>query len=229
MKNNFEFLTGRENPYLEDFEGHLVHRDIISPLYKLKELARIEIGADIKIISGHRDYARQETIWNAKVAGERKVLDDFGNELDLAILSNLEILNAVMRFSAIPGASRHHWGCDIDIFDANKCEQSQVQLTPKESEEGGPFYELHNWLSKKIEQGQAYGFYRPYETDRGGVHPEAWHISHSPISNKLHQDYSQNIFKENIEQSDMLLKSEIHKNITKFYQKYLQSIDLTTF
>jgi LAS superfamily LD-carboxypeptidase LdcB len=225
MKNSFEFLTGKENPYLESFEDSFIHRDIISPLLKLKELAKVEIGADIKVISGHRDYVRQEIIWNAKISGERKVLDDNGNEVDLANLTDIEILNAIMRFSAIPGASRHHWGCDIDIYDASKCEKSQVQLTPNESSIGGVFYELHSWLTKKIKDGQSFGFYRPYETDQGAVHPEAWHISHSPTSTSIHHDYTQEVFKANIEQSNMLLKSEILNNPSIFYQKYLQRID----
>jgi LAS superfamily LD-carboxypeptidase LdcB len=134
-----------------------------------------------------------------------------------------------MRFSAIPGASRHHWGCDIDIYDASKCEKSKVQLTPDECTQGGVFFELHSWLTEKIKSNESFGFYRPYSTDQGGVHPEAWHISHSPTSTELYQNYSLKVFKENIEQSNMILKSEILKNPQDFYLKYLQSVDKAPF
>ncbi len=27
-----------------------------------------------------------------------------------------------------------------------------------------------------------FGFYRPYAVDRGGVHPEPWHLSYAPLA-----------------------------------------------
>jgi hypothetical protein len=68
MKNSFKFLTGRENPFLEEFEGVLIHKEITTPLQKLKDLAKKEIGADLQIISGNRNYERQEVIWNLKAS-----------------------------------------------------------------------------------------------------------------------------------------------------------------
>ncbi len=35
----------------------------------------------------------------------------------MAALSDLEKCKAMLRWSAVPGASRHHWGTEIDIFD----------------------------------------------------------------------------------------------------------------
>ena len=38
-----------------------------------------------------------------------------------------------MRWSAIPGSSRHHWGTDLDVYDAAAVTPDyQVQLTPQE-------------------------------------------------------------------------------------------------
>ncbi len=30
--------------------------------------------------------------------------------------SEQQKLSAILRWSALPGASRHHWGCDFDVF-----------------------------------------------------------------------------------------------------------------
>ena len=44
--------------------------------------------------------------------------DDAGRAVVLAHLSPLEQLQAILRFSALPGTSRHHWGTDLDVYDA---------------------------------------------------------------------------------------------------------------
>ena len=44
----------------------------------------------------------------------------------------------ILRWSALPGGSRHHWGTEIDIFDPDLLPQGQsLQLEPWEYESGG--------------------------------------------------------------------------------------------
>ena len=57
-------------------------------------------------------------------------------------------------FSALPGASRHHWGTDIDVYDANAVSSDYVvQLSLKEVGSGGVFDSLHKWLDLLMEEG----------------------------------------------------------------------------
>ena len=121
---NYEILTGREEFDLVEIEKVKVNKNIISDFLKLKELAKKEINADLQIISGHRNFERQELIWNQKAFGKRSLFDKDGNELDFNLLSNQEILEAILNWSAIPGASRHHWGTDIDIFETKVVDDS---------------------------------------------------------------------------------------------------------
>ena len=101
-----------------------------------------------------------------------------------------EIFEAILRWSALPGASRHHWGTDFDVIDGKRLSpEMKVALVPEEFAPGGPFCELHDWLDKNME---GFGFYRPYQTDRGGVSPERWHLSYAPLAkdylNQLSED-----------------------------------------
>ena len=44
---------------------------------------------------------------------------------------------------------------------------------------GGPFARLDAWLG---EYAAGFGFFRPYDRDRGGVQPEPWHLSYAPVA-----------------------------------------------
>ena len=143
-------------------------------------------GFKLMVASGYRDYFRQLAIFNSKAKGMRKVVDDAGYPLQMADCSVEEWLHAILRFSALPGTSRHHWGTDFDVFDQKAVVADyQVQLEPEEYASGGPFAALTDWLTELIDSDAAEGFYRPYRVDRGGVAPEAWHISFRPIADEM--------------------------------------------
>jgi len=79
----------------------------------------------------------------------------------------------------LPGLSRHHWGTDFDVWDAAAVpEDYSLGLVTAEYLSGGPFHHLNTWLSEREARNQSEDFFRPYATDRGGVAPEPWHISH---------------------------------------------------
>ncbi len=44
------------------------------------------------------------------------------------------------------------------------------------------FGPLHDWLDRRISASEAFGFFRPYDLDRGGVAPERWHLSCGPVA-----------------------------------------------
>jgi LAS superfamily LD-carboxypeptidase LdcB len=221
---DFNFLTGRDNKELVDLDGNLIHKDVVESFKKLQLKAKDEIGANLQVVSSFRDYSRQEIIWNAKAKGERDLLDSNGNKLDFSRLSQSEILNSILRWSAIPGVSRHHWGCDFDIFDLNNIKKTDVKLVPSESEVGGPMFDLYNWLDEKIKTNDSLSFFRPYNEDFGGVNIERWHISYSPLSEIILDQYSFDIFIKNIEESSIELKDLILKDAENIFQLYLKTI-----
>lgn len=176
-------LTGSDDNFIDHASlERPVHRNIVQPWRQLAAAARAE-GFELAIASGYRNYQRQLAIWNGKASGARAVLDDQGQPLDLAALDDWQKVQAILRWSALPGASRHHWGSDIDVYDrAAVPDDYALQLTAAEAADSGPFGALHRWLDERIAADAAFGFFRPYATDRGGIAPERWHLSYAPLA-----------------------------------------------
>lgn len=143
-------------------------------------------GFDLRVASAFRDYDRQTLIINQKWTGARPVRDVAGLLLERESMSDLQWLEAILRFSALPGTSRHHWGTDLDVWDAAAVSAHyRPALEPSEYQEDGVFAEMTRWLDELITEDNAEGFYKPYDTDYGGVVPEAWHISYRPVAEAL--------------------------------------------
>ncbi|WP_116366260.1 M15 family metallopeptidase [Parahaliea mediterranea] len=185
MSSSFaiDHLTGVDDSHLVALpDGHRLQPAVAEAWQRLVRDAR-GAGFDLATASSYRDFGRQGAIWNAKAAGQRSVHDDAGNPVDMAALTPAQQMHAILRFSALPGTSRHHWGTDLDVFDAAAVPADYaVQLTPAEVAPGGPFDALHTWLDARMAAGESHGFYRPYAIDRGGVAPERWHLSYAPLA-----------------------------------------------
>lgn len=223
-------LTGKtkEHIIVDSRIGVPVHTRVIFPFLSLQKEAQ-KAGFDLKIASSFRDYDRQLVIWNEKAQGKREILDHEGKSpLDYNKLSKEELLWSILRWSSVPGASRHHWGTEIDIFDQNALINSpngeKLRLVPSEVEGSGPMAALHIFLDELIDSKRAFGFFRPYEQDRGGVALEKWHLSYTPQSYLYDESYSYDFFLQHIEQSDMELKDLVLKNSEKIFEKYLKNI-----
>jgi LAS superfamily LD-carboxypeptidase LdcB len=183
MSLDLEQLTGREQGHLVACaDGHYLHPRTAEALQLLKEKALVA-GFELAVASSFRSYERQLAIFNGKASGERPVHDDRGEPVPMADLTPAAQLAAILRFSALPGTSRHHWGTDLDVFDAAAVGGDyQVQLTPAEVAPGGVFDAFHCWLDQCMAAGESEGFFRPYGLDRGGVAPERWHLSYAPVA-----------------------------------------------
>jgi LAS superfamily LD-carboxypeptidase LdcB len=180
-------------------------------------------GHVIAVASGYRSYQQQLKIWQEKVEGRRPVLDNDENPLAIKDLSSTELLFAILRWSAIPGFSRHHWGSDFDIYDYSTLptEDYQVQLTVAESDDQGIFGRLHLWLDQIITQDCSQDFFRPFANDRGGVAPERWHISHAATARSFEQALTFEQFKLEISQSSLPLKPELLKNLSEIFERFI--------
>lgn len=215
-----DILTGKTQNHLVLYEKSqlFVHKDMASSLNALREAAE-KAGFDLALASAFRGFEHQLKIWNAKAQGLRTLLDDHGNALDFASLSPREIVYAILRWSALPGASRHHWGSDIDVYDlSRKPEDYKVQLIPQESEVGGPFYEFHQWLDLNLDK---FKFYRPYAEDTGGIAPERWHLSYAPISTSYQKNLTFDLLEQVIKESEIELKEIILQELPEIYARFI--------
>lgn len=224
---NIEILLGKTMEHLVPLEGtkFFLHKQALHDFLKLKRDAELA-GFKLEIASAFRDYERQLKIWNLKAQGERPLYDMNGNQLDFSKLSPIQIMFSILRWSAVPGASRHHWGSDIDVFDANTQRADEVKLVPSECEGEGPASRLHEWLDHIMTSDKSYGFYRPYRSDLGGVAPERWHLSYYPISRRMMDSFTYSIFKKNIEESEIKLKEELVQHSHEIFEKYFLNVDL---
>lgn len=197
-----------------------VHRQMLDPLLFLAERAA-SAGFILKVASSYRSFDRQLLIWNNKARGLRPVLNDAGEVIDINSLSERDKVFAILRWSALPGASRHHWGTDIDVYGSVHIDpEYQLQLTLAETQGDGPFAEFHRWLDDELAQGNS-DFFRPYEQDRGGIAPEPWHLSYAPLATVFSRQLTQELLREQLEQTDLELKQVVLDNLDEIYSRFI--------
>jgi LAS superfamily LD-carboxypeptidase LdcB len=204
--------------------GARVHKDVVEPFLHLKREAR-NAGFELEIFSGFRDFDRQLGIWNRKASGQQAVLDSNAEPIDVGRLNDRELVFAILRWSALPGASRHHWGTDLDVFDAAaKPDGYEIELIPDEVNSGGMFGPLHDWLDDRITADTAYGFFRPYEWDQNGVAPERWHLSYAPVAMQNERLLTTSVIRDTIQRADVELKEVILENLDEIYRRFVNNI-----
>lgn len=216
-------LTGRARTHVEQLDDPRValHRAVVTPFLALRSAAAAD-GIDLTPHSGFRDFASQTEIWNRKYRGERPLYDRAGNPRDHASLSEAEIVEAILVWSAVPGASRHHWGSEIDVYDrAALPADYRVKLLPEEYAADGVFSRLSSWLDENLHR---FGFFRPYDYDRGGVYPEPWHVSYAPVSSAAQAALSLEIVAGALRDTDVLGKTLVLGKLPDVFQRYVTNV-----
>ena len=222
MLNELE-LTGRARTHVmqRDDLGAALHPAVIEPFLALREAA-VREGIELAIFSGFRDFEAQCRIWNLKCRGERPLYDARGNVLDYAALGAGELIDAILAWSALPGASRHHWGCDIDVIDrAALPPDYRVRLLPQEVEAGGVFHRMHLWLD---ENGVRFGFFRPYREYRGGVYPEPWHLSYAAVAVPAMALLSEELVAAAIRTGDVLGTEAVLQRLPEIFRSHVVNV-----
>jgi LAS superfamily LD-carboxypeptidase LdcB len=223
MLNELE-LTGRARTHVvqRDDLGAALHPEAIAPFLALREAAARE-GIDLAIYSGFRDFSNQCRIWNLKYRGERPLYDARGNVRDRTGLAEDELIGAILAWSALPGASRHHWGTELDVIDrAAMPPDYRVRLLPQEAEPGGVFERLHQWLPAGIAR---FGFFQPYREYRGGVFAEPWHLSYAPVAVPALQQLGEELVAAAIRDADLLGKAVVLARLPDLFRNYVANID----
>ena len=217
-------LTGMAESHLVALPcGNQMQQQAADAFARLQADAR-EAGYQLTIASSFRSFARQAAIWNGKASGARPIHDDAGRPLNSADLSRRQLLHAILRFSALPGTSRHHWGSDVDVYDAAAVDAGYaVQLTPQEVAPGGCFDGFHCWLDERMAADESHGFFRPYARDTGGVAVERWHLSYAPVSVSCAGQLSLAVVEQCWDNSEdeIMLRSELRAELPEIMQRYL--------
>jgi LAS superfamily LD-carboxypeptidase LdcB len=219
-----EQLTGRSRDHLQELSDPRcsLHREVVGSFLAMRAAAAAD-GLDLVAFSSFRDFDRQLAIWNGKFRGEREMQDRAGRRLDALALPPAERVAAILWWSALPGASRHHWGTDFDVMDLAAVPPGyRIRLVPEEYRPGGPFHRLTTWLDANM---QAYGFFRPYSTDRGGVAPEPWHLSHAPVAQRAQRALSVERLREVLAASEIEGKEAVLATLVENFRRYVVEVD----
>jgi LAS superfamily LD-carboxypeptidase LdcB len=223
-KFTLDQLTGRARSHLAELTdpGCTLHREVVSPFLTLRAAAAAQ-GIDLVALSSFRDFDRQLTIWNAKFRGDRPMQDRAGQALDTRKLTAAQRVESILWWSALPGASRHHWGTDLDVVDAAAIPPGyKLRLVPEEYRAGGPFERLTDWLDGHM---HAFGFYRPYGTDRGGVSPEPWHLSYAPVAGAAAAQFSLRDLRSVLEAAPIEGRDEVLATLERSFSTYVVNVD----
>jgi LAS superfamily LD-carboxypeptidase LdcB len=197
-----DYLTGRKNPYINYTKSmHVKAYDAYLDMHK----CALKQGINIQIVSGYRSFERQLKIWNYKY----KAYKSYN-------LTELEIIEKVATYSAIPGTSRHHWGTEIDIVDSAANKPVRGFLITENYEENGTYHKMHLWLE---ENAHLFGFYMVYTKDenRTGFRHEPWHFSYQPVSSYYLKCFSKLNLLESIKSENIFGNNNFDKNCLKSY------------
>ncbi|MGI1999044.1 M15 family metallopeptidase [Shewanella frigidimarina] len=210
-------LYGLDDRHLVSIGQFLLEQRTATAFLQLQCAASVA-GFDVQICSAYRPFDRQLSIWNAKATGQRPLLDQDSNPVEFTSLTPQELIDTILIWSALPGASRHHWGTDFDIYDANNISKQALQLITAEYTADGPCAHLHKWL---ISHAADFGFYFPYQPDLSGVSPEPWHMSYFPVANELLEQFSADEFAKVLSAAEISLKSPLIERLTELVNHYV--------
>ena len=221
---NSSELTGRTRTHVVEITApHCVlHEHTAHPFQGLRRAAE-QAGFDLVAASGFRDFDRQLDIWNGKFSGRRPMVDAAGSIIAVGQLAPAAIVDAILRWSALPGASRHHWGTDLDLIDAAAVPPGyRVRLDAAEYAAGGVFAPLADWLATHAAR---FGFFRPFRGILSGVQPEPWHFSFAPVSENARRALTPGVLHAALDAAPLLGKEQVLGRLEELHARYVAAID----
>lgn len=223
MTSNTQALFGLTEQHLTQLpNGSLLHSQVVKPFLALQAAAKTA-GFDLQIASSFRNFQQQQAIWDAKFCGKRAILDQNNQTVDISSLTEWEICQAILLYSALPGASRHHWGCDFDYFDANGFDNNNsLQLVSNEYDKQGPCGALYAWLKQHAKH---YGFYFPYQDYLGGIAAEPWHLSYYAIAQSFAKQLTVNELAIQLAHTQIQGQHTIIHHLRYIFDQYINNIN----
>ncbi len=157
---------------ISDKSGMYMRKQAFVAFISMYRAAKAE-GITLQIRSATRNFDYQKGIWERKWTGE--TILSSGEDASKAFADEKERALNILKYSSMPGTSRHHWGTDIDLNNFNNSWF-----------EAGEGLKLFNWLEAHASE---YGYCRPYTAKDAsrpeGYNEEKWHWSYMPLSSKL--------------------------------------------
>lgn len=218
-------ITGRSRTHVTQYEAprFAAHPEAAAAFLAMRAAAAHD-GIDLAPFSTFRDYQTQLRIWNMKFTGRKPLYDLQGQERERATLSDQQVIDCILNWSALPGASRHHWGTEIDVVDAAAMPPGYApRLLPQETAPGGVFHHLHCWLDAHIAQ---FGFFRPYQQAQGGMYPEPWHLSYAPLSVPALEQISVALLERVTREADIAGKELVLARLPAILERHVRNIAL---
>jgi zinc D-Ala-D-Ala carboxypeptidase len=163
-----------EEPYANR-EGLYLLDEVYSAFVQMHKAAKKD-GVSLVIVSATRNFDAQKEIWERKWTGARLV---DGRDLAKTVPDPITRARIILRYSSMPGTSRHHWGTDIDI---NSVENAYFA--------SGAGRKVFEWLAAHAND---FGFCQTY-TAKGNDRPygfeeEPWHWSYCPLATRYLEQY----------------------------------------
>lgn len=144
-----------------DGKSHFLRKETAAALKRMHDAFRKDHpGVKLIIVSSTRNFWDQKAIWEKKWESKEYVS---------AAPDPYRRASLILRYSSMPGTSRHHWGTDFDL-----------NTLTNDYYERGDGRIIYQWLR---ENAAKFGFCQPYTAGRErGYQEERWHWSYVPLS-----------------------------------------------
>ena len=190
---NKDYLMGKFRPSRDkrfvQTGGYYLRLETFNAFQQLRNEAA-KNGINFRIVSATRTFDEQKRLWENKWNARMPVNTDTGEFLPkpLTRFDNLtkdQRALRILEFTAMPSASRHHWGTDIDINEVNPSYWASMRGERE-----------YKWL---VENAPKFGFCQVYSANRQtGYKEEKWHWSYLPIARNLTNEYQKQILDSDI-------------------------------
>ncbi|WP_108650212.1 M15 family metallopeptidase [Dongshaea marina] len=218
-----EQLTGRDSHHLHEFAADQALQPEVYRAWCALQQAAANDGFDLQAASSYRSFERQKQIWDGKFDGKRPLLDSHSRPVDLKSLSEWQKIEHILRWSALPGASRHHWGTELDLYDPSLLLPGEsLKLIPDEYDQGGCQAPLCRWLDDRMSE---FGFFKPYARDLGGVSREPWHLSYQPLAELCLEQLTPQLLQQTLSLHPVRGYAEIQPRLDYIFERYILNIN----
>ncbi|HHC81021.1 MAG TPA: D-alanyl-D-alanine carboxypeptidase family protein [Flavobacteriia bacterium] len=198
------YLIGKSTPALYG-KGYRLLKRAHEAFLDMDSAAR-KHGMRIRVVSSYRSFYHQNLIWTRKY-----------NRYRSRKLSPKTAVEYNIRYTAIPGSSRHHWGTEIDVVDGS-IKTSRYPLNTKNFHGYGIYKNFREWMD---ENAYKYGYFRVYTNDhtRRGFKYEPWHYSFAELAKPMLKEYTERDVQNILKEQELLGKKYFTETFIKQYTK----------
>lgn len=174
-----KFKPGKDARFTQ-VGGNYLRKETFDAFARMRNEA-LKSGVNLRIVSATRTFFEQKRLWEDKWNARMPVNTDSGEFLPKPFsrqdyLTKDQRALRILEFTAMPSASRHHWGTDLDFNNVNPSYWNSARGQRE-----------YSWL---IENAPTFGFCQVYSANRlSGYKEEKWHWSFLPIAQNLTNEY----------------------------------------